>query len=391
MRELTINQTEAVEKMKRLRVGALFMQCGTGKTQTACALINGIDDSDRLFWLAPCQTIENLREELTKCGLKYTPEIIGIESIGMSDRIYLEARERIAKCKRAIIVCDESLKIKNITAKRTKRLLEISKYGYYKLILNGTPITKNIIDIYAQMEFLSPRIFNATLYQFKHRYCIIAQKKKCGRVIKEWVKGFANIDHLLSVIEPYVFQCDLKLSVEKEHKIEHYFLDEKCSEEYQSLKYEMLEKMKEDKLMGTTILGYLQRMQQCYCCSEDKFKIVENLIDDKTVIFCKFIRSADALRERFKNATVLTYGKNSIGLNLQHCNKIIYFDKTFDYAFAEQSEYRIFRTGQKDNCIYYNLTGEVGLEKMLDDCIKKKVSVVQYFKQVGNKTATNQL
>lgn len=81
----------------------------------------------------------------------------------------------------------------------------------------------------------------------------------------------------------------------------------------------------------------------------------------------------------------MTYGKNSIGLNLQQYNKCIFFDKTFDYAFAEQSEYRIFRTGQNEDCHYYHLTGHVKLEEMFDRCISKKESLVQYLKTVGKK------
>ena len=69
-RELTVQQKEAVEKLRTLRVGALFMACGTGKTQTAVALINGIDDADLLVWLCPCQTKDNLCHELTECGFE---------------------------------------------------------------------------------------------------------------------------------------------------------------------------------------------------------------------------------------------------------------------------------------------------------------------------------
>lgn len=385
-RELTVQQKEAVEKLRTLRVGALFMACGTGKTQTAVALINGIDDADLLVWLCPCQTKDNLCHELTECGLKMKPEIIGIESL-ISDRIFLETKELLEKANRAILICDESLKIKNLSAQRTNRILKLSKHAYYKLILNGTPVTKNVIDIYSQMEFLSPRIFNCTLRQFKLKYCVLAQKKKGSRVISEWVKRAENVDHLLSVIDPYVFSCDLKLSVEKEYIEKRFYLDEESEEAYYNLKAEMLQEIADmdSSEAGTTILGYMQRMQQAYCISEEKFNLVEKIADEKTIVFCKFIRSAEALKERFPNLMVLTYGKNSIGLNLQHMNKCIYFDKTFDYAFAEQSEYRIFRTGQQDDCKYYHLTAEIGLEKIFDACINKKIRLVQYLKKKGKK------
>ena len=126
-------------------------------------------------------------------------------------------------------------------------------------------------------------------------------------------------------------------------------------------------------------------MQHIYCCSSEKFTAITPLVDDKTIIYCKFINSKQVLQEKFPNTLILTYGKNSLGLNLQNYNKIIYFDKTFDYAFREQSEKRIWRTGQLEDCIYYDLTGNVGLEKIFDKCIEKKLTLIEYFKENGNK------
>lgn len=386
MRDLTTQQESAIAKLQRLRVGALFMACGTGKTQTAAALVNSIQDADLLVWICPFRTKENLATELVECSMNYTAEIIGIESL-VSDRIYFDLLAKVKSAKRGILICDESLKIKNISAQRTKKLLELSKYAYYKLILNGTPITKNIMDMYCQMEFLSPKILNCSYREYKRKYCVIAQKKVGRRVVSEWIKDAANIDNLMSVIDPYVFSCDLKLSVGKEHHTRYYYVGDEELEEYHRLKQEMLAEM--DACLydcgNVHVLGYLQRMQQSYCTTERKFEIVEELADEKTIVFCKFIRSEEELKKRFPNLTILTYGKNSLGLNLQDKNKCIFFDKTFDYAFAEQSEYRIFRTGQKEDCTYYHLTGEVKLENLFDRCISRKESLVQHLKIAGRK------
>lgn len=384
-RTLTIQQEQAVNKFKNLRVGALFMACGTGKTQTAVKIINSIKDEDLFIYLAPCRTINNnLDKELKNSGLEKKPDIIGIESL-ISDKLYLNTLERIKIAHKPILICDESLKIKNISAQRTKKILELSKYAYYKLILNGTPITKNIIDIYTQMEFLSPKILNCTLSQFKRRYCILGQKKIGGRIVKEFVKGEANVEHLFSIIKPYIFQCDLELNVNKKHYYIDYSIDLKSKEEYLRIKEMMMEDIKysENEDIGIKICGYFQKMQHIYSCTEEKFKLVEKYMTENTIVFCKFIKSKEELQKRFPNLLVLTYGKDSLGLNLQQYNKIIFFDKTFDYAFVEQSEYRIFRIGQKENCEYYHFTGIIGLETIFDDCINKKITLVECFKKIG--------
>jgi hypothetical protein len=48
-----------------------------------------------------------------------------------------------------------------------------------------------------------------------------------------------------------------------------------------------------------------------------------------------------------------------------------------------QSRFRTYRTGQELDCTYYSMTGNVGLEKMINENINKKQSLLDYFKQVG--------
>lgn len=381
MRLLSENQVAAVEKLKRLKVGALFMGCGTGKTQTAVSLINSLDDVDLVLWVCPCRTVENLKDELKVCELVHPVEVVGVESIGQSDRIYLETLEKVQKYKRVFCVIDESIKIKNIRAKRTRRLLEISKFVEFKLILNGTPITKNILDIYAQMEFLSPKILNKDFWRFRSDYCIIKEFREFGKKKKEWISGFENVPHLLSLIEPYVYECNLDLSLKKHYKSFEWRMTGEERADYEDLKKKLLSEVLTD---DRRILSIFSKLQHSYCVCSDKFTILDELVNDKTIIFCRFIKSADALRERYPSAKVLTYGKSSFGLNLQSYNRTIYFDKTWDFAFREQSEARTYRTGQQSDCEYFDLTGNIGLEELFDKCIEKKLSLVEAFKLKGN-------
>ena len=74
--------------------------------------------------------------------------------------------------------------------------------------------------------------------------------------------------------------------------------------------------------------------------------------------------------------------KESLGLNLQQYDTTIYFDKVWDYALYIQSTRRTFRTGQEKDCHYYELTGDVGLERIIDRNISKKVSMSEYLKKI---------
>ena len=385
MRELTKDQSAAVEKLTRLKVGALFMACGTGKTQTAVALVNSVPDVDCLYWLCPCQVKENLLAELEKCGCKYEPHIIGIESIGCSDRIFMEELEYVQRFRRVFMVLDESIKIKNARAKRSKRILQLGQHAEFRIILNGTPVTKNIMDIYTQMEFLSPKILPfKNWYKFRDSYCKTTTYKKGGVIQKTVITGYANVDHLLSLIKPYVFTCNLELKVNKRYHVLHWYLDFDEQDAYEELKADLFADYSEDT-SDVNILAILQKLQHSYACARNKWRLLDEYLTEKTIVFCKYHVSRDEVQRRYPKAKVLTYGTGSFGLNLQDYNRIIYFDKTFDYSFREQSEGRIYRNGQTLDCEYYDLTGDIGLEQMIDRCISNKEGLVQHFKKQGKK------
>ena len=110
-------------------------------------------------------------------------------------------------------------------------------------------------------------------------------------------------------------------------------------------------------------------------------ELFSSRVDERrAVIFCKYIDSRQLCEKVFPRAKVLSYQREAFGLNLQEYNNTIYFDKTFDWALYEQASRRTFRTGQEYDCHYYDLTGDAGLEKIIDRNIEKKISMVEYFK-----------
>ena len=125
-----------------------------------------------------------------------------------------------------------------------------------------------------------------------------------------------------------------------------------------------------------------------YAQDVDKIRVVKEIFKEgiepsKTIIFCRFIASAELCRKVFPECTVLSLQKDSLGLNLQDYKTTIYFDKCWDYALYVQSTRRTYRTGQEQDCTYYELTGNVGLEFLIDSNIAKKISMSEYLKKVS--------
>jgi SNF2 family DNA or RNA helicase len=393
--ELTPSQAGAKQHLLPYKVGALFMESGTGKTRVAVELINSVPDAGLIVWIGPLQTISpkmglpSVIDEINKWGGFRVPVIYcGVESIQASGEIYLRIRDQIKKATNPVIVVDESLKIKNITAKRTRRLLELGKLSEYRFILNGTPISRNLLDLWSQMEFLSPDILNMDFTEFKNTFCEYTRiTKHFGRnksYTKEFITGYENIDYLYSLIQRYIYECDLSLQIKQLYKTIYYKLDEECSTEYYRLKEIYLKDEMLQWKNNNIFLELTQKMQHCYCCTESKFEALTELFKDvdesRTIIYCKYIASRKECLRRFPKATVLSYQKEALGFNLQHLCNTIYFDKNWDYALRTQIGRRTFRTGQEIDCRYWDLTGNVGLEALIDKNIDKKISMVEYFK-----------
>lgn len=386
------HQTDAKRHLADWKVGALFMEAGTGKTKVAVDIVNA-SPCDFVLWVGPLQTIRQGHvpaEVENQGGFKMPVKYIGVESISGSDRIYLEAINELERHTSPFVVVDESLKIKNATAKRTRRLLEIGKRVEYKLILNGTPLSRNLLDLWSQMEFLSPLILNMSLARFKNTFCCWTKITKTDgwrTYSKEFITGYENVDYLYSLIRHYVFKADLKLNISQHYRYRSYWIDDESRAEYQRIKEKFLDDEMLEWRNNNIFLEMTQKMQHAYCCTESKFELVRHILDEdevepkRTLIFCKFVKSRELCEKAFPECLVLSYQKDSLGLNLQDYNVTIYFDKVWDYALRTQSTRRTFRTGQERDCLYFDLTGDVGLEFLIDRNIDKKVTMSEYFKK----------
>ena len=385
MRNYLPDQLNCIKKLKRFKVGALFMQAGTGKTQTAVGIINSREDIDKVLWFTPCQTKQNLKEELEKCSLKYEVEIVGIETLSNSKKTYFELLNKYSNCKFFCVV-DESIKIKNYSL-RTQRITAIGRKAKYRLILNGTPLSKNYLDLYNQFNFLSEKIFKMNYNEFYNTFVIEKRIVKNRIIQKRWLEGFTNLDYLFSLISPFIYKSDLKLDVKKETKIIEYRAEDKIIDEYLILKEIFIEGIRTE---DGQLLGNLQKLQHSYAASLNKKEELRTLLKNlknegvptkKIIIFYKYLVEEEILKSEFSEYTLLSLQKHTFGLNLQSSNIIIFYNLSWDYALMDQAESRIYRTGQKEDCRIFYLISTFGLDEMIQNNLKKKEDFLWELKQ----------
>lgn len=394
------NQINAFEKFKKLKVGALFMQMGTGKTKVAIELVD-YNKCDLLVYVAPFSTLKNIELEFNKWDLKTEYILIGYETISNSDRKYLELLDKI-KDKKVFIIADESIFIKNDTSKRFNRLCNIRKHCEYALILNGTPLTKNEWDLYNQMYFLSPLILKMSREQFLNTFFKQIIYKKKGHKENTFYKfSEVNAELLHKMIEPYIFKCELDF-YNSEHT-EYKYISYDDEEDYYIEKENKLNQYIENGDSNTIInmLNSLNVIASNYKGKNDE--LIKYVNGKKIIVYCNFLKEVEYISSKlecyvitgdtknrnekinkFKNDNkplIMTYGVGSYSLNLQFCNEIVYSSITFDYAKLEQSKYRIKRIGQTKDIKYTYFLTDLGITKLILDNIEKKCDLDDLIKE----------
>lgn len=398
-----INQEMALEKLSKLKSGALFMECGTGKTKVALDLIKLKKDViDVVIWIAPASLVHsrNYKDEVEKWsrGLDKPIHFYTIEVIAYNDARFMEMYN-LALYNRSFCIVDESITIKNAAAKRTQRLVKNYNVFDYRLILNGVPITKGLTDLYSQIKFISPRILDMTETQFVNKFF-----SNMSNEYLSWKKWSTPEKEklLVDIIRPYIFDSQLEIQV----KSEFHDIGVDLTKEEKTKYVENKEKF----LNRKNILRFLcisQKFQSFYtdCINKKKkaAEIIREIIarDEKVIIYVKFLSEVKFFQKNFdcviftskqkgdlnefrdkKPVLICTYGVGSMGLNLQFCNNIIYYSQTFDYGLKEQSFYRVYRIGQKKNVNIYNLwVNGINLEKMIQNSLQMKNKTLKNIKK----------
>lgn len=91
--------------------------------------------------------------------------VFSINIDAMNTKHGQEALREFLTCFRVMLVVDESTRIKNPSAKRTKAVVELGRLATARRILTGTPITKAPTDLYSQFDFLKPGLLGTTSYR----------------------------------------------------------------------------------------------------------------------------------------------------------------------------------------------------------------------------------
>lgn len=432
------HQVPAVAKLLPLKVGAFFMDMGTGKTRCAIELVTHRQQRiSRVVWFCPVGLKLTIAAEIAKhttgepvcifddrINFHNIPDafwyIVGIESMSSSDRVVLAVASLIDG--QTFVIVDESSYIKGHASKRSMRIAELGKRAHYRLLLTGTPISQGVEDLYAQMRFLSPDILGyGSFYSFARHHLEYSERHP-GLIVRS-----LGLDNLAAKLAPFVYQvtkADCLDLPDKLYDAVYCDLTHEQAEAYFQAKCEILAgALDQDEIPSYIIFqlftvlqeivsGYWRRdgetIELPHHRIEALLQVVSGIPEDcKVIIWCKHLyslrqiaavlpgaalyygdldeqaRAAELARFRgpgcrFLVATTATGGH---GLTLTEAHYAIFYENEFKYSHRIQAEDRCHRIGQTERVTYIDIVSDSGIDARIQKAIAKKEDAVKSFRR----------
>ena len=315
------HQLQALRRMNGRAGYALFMEQGTGKTWTLLADAERLFASgkiDALLVIAPkgvhtnwvrreipahmdCPLIARAwRSGATKRQLAYIDEVMVARQEGEIGRLKILAMnidalntdagfvyaKRFLNATRAIMVIDESSRIKNPSSGRTQAIMRLCNLAHVRRIATGTPITNAPMDVFAQMEFLESGLLGTTSYRsFVAEYADLVNSSSPmmmnmarrnpraahAQIVARNEDGtprWRNLEKLQALLEPHSFRVLKKDCLDLPDKIyqQVYFeLTAAQQRAYELLRDELRiepDKIEPAEMMTVSALAALVKLQQ---------------------------------------------------------------------------------------------------------------------------------
>ncbi len=463
------HQIEGASALVDLPYFALFDEMGVGKSKqvvdAACALYkqDAIDAvvviapaSVRVVWTDPdfgeiaahswveYKVIEySAKKKETAYGVRQSDNKLlwivtnyefirrGVVRIAGHWQIVESLRELISMStiNRTIVVLDESSFIKNHKAQQTRACTVLGKSVARRIILNGTPVSNSPLDLYAQMNFLSPDILPfKNFYAFRARYAVM------GGWHDKKIVSYQNLEELQNYIRPYSLRREKKDCLDLPEKLyteREAVLTAKTWSLYKQMRDEAILYMDEHPSSAPQAITRIMRLSQLTSgfiggveeeeapaapvtkeVGCEKLTVLLLWLDEqlqadpnfKVIIWCRYrlelqrtardiaalgvevykIHGAQKISDRKKALTafgsdapgqavlVVQPQAGGFGLNLTGAHTVVYLSNDYNLLTRLQSEDRVHRPGQRNVVTYLDIiaTGPKG-QRTVDHTIHK--------------------
>lgn len=338
--------------------------------------------------------------------------VFALNAEALSVKRGVDVANMVCSLGRTMLVVDESSMFKNPSAKRTKALMALREKTVMRRILDGTPVSKGVEDLYAPLTFLRQGITGCATYTaFKNRFCIL------GGYTGWDVVGYRDLETLYKRIKPHVFQPEVTNTLPEKRVIERCFsLAPEEREAYDQLCRRLILELQEGVVSvaeGAAKAIKLSQITSGFMLHDDakvvwrapdpsrlalfrsivqeiryyqfvvfawfreELAMIANALEDMGVKFDLYeAKQAETMLQRFRSgktqAFVCQYQSGSIGLNLQHSFYGIFYSPTFSARLRWQAEARLHRQGQENDVTFFELVARKTIDSRWQQLRKQK-------------------
>jgi len=317
------------------------------------------------------------------------------------------------------IVADESTRIKNPNAKSSKAIHRISKKCRYRMILTGSPVTQNPLDLYSQYKMLDESIFGTSFYAFKNHYAVLGNYNQ--------PVGYKNMPELIEKAHSVAYRVTKADALDLPDTIDEIYpicLESKAAKLYKQFVKDSYMELSKGEVTATNILTRLLRLQQLTGgfvrpdeeaeryeqVSKTKIEALEDIIDtmkesgEKLVVMARFIpeiREITKLLENKKIKHALICGEvkdraeqirrfqedkecmvfvgqlqtTSMGITLTAASTCVFYSLSYNYSDYIQAKARIHRIGQNKKCVYIHLVAKGTVDETVMEALGRKEDI----------------
>lgn len=436
---------------------ALLLDMGTGKTKIAIDLFRlryKLGQVEKMIVVCPKSVIGVWQDEVSKHSLIKEdsvfslPQVVKKTKSSRTDVLKRFLNEKKSKFfilnydslltfdsvsdimqnpSKLMLTIDESTRVKNPSAKRTKIVHSLCKLIPYRLIMSGVLIPNNLLDVYSQWYCIDQgEAFGQTFTAFKRNY-FFSDKFGFNYYPKSGTRDFIS-----SVIDSQSYrvrkeEClDLPPSIYETRNIE---MTESQSRIYSEIATTMLAQIEKDRVVCSVALTKLIKLAEItsgfVISNEGKVLNLENpkldalmdILDEiqehKVVIFAVHHHSIEHIIEAIKTrnnqskeCVVALYGKTSnnakdivnkfqtdekcrylvahpgsggIGITLTAAKYVVYFSNDYNMENRYQSESRVHRIGAEkwDKITYIDLIVKKSIDQSILNSLKNKFNLMK--------------
>lgn len=320
-----------------------------------------------------------------------------LQKVGIINYELAWRRKELLKLKDFCLMLDESSLIQNSKAKQSKFILKLKPD--HVILLSGTPTGGKYENLWTQVHLLGWGIKEDL---FLRRY-VNWRKIEVGGLIRKIVDKsdpYKNIDSLKDRMREYgaIFKKTEECYQLPEQIFTKVFV--KPSREYWTFKRDSIVSVDSVELVGdTTLTKMLYQRQLCGQYNPYKIDALRDLLEstnDRLIVFYNFDcelhkikelcaelnrpvsevnghnKDLTAYEEETNSVTLCQYRSASKGLNLQKCNRIVYFTLPLGSEDFEQSKKRIHRIGQEHSCFYYLMLSTGTIEESILSTLEQR-------------------